>query len=66
MTELLDLCYDVLIRVLEEIDPEDLGRCMQTSHGFNEFIKKNIRLFKAQYLENYVCVSQGKEKGTGD
>lgn len=62
MTELLDLCYDVLIKILEEIDPEDLGRCMQTSHGFNEFIKKNSRLFKAQYLANYVCVSDEKEE----
>ncbi|KAL6710299.1 hypothetical protein ACN47E_009245 [Coniothyrium glycines] len=53
MTELLDLCYDVLIKILEEVDPEDIGRCAQTSHGFNEFIKNNIRLHKAQYLKNF-------------
>ncbi|KAF2442347.1 hypothetical protein P171DRAFT_392136 [Karstenula rhodostoma CBS 690.94] len=53
MTELLDLCYDVLIRILEEIDPEDVGRCAQTSHGFNDFIKQNTRLYKAQYLRNF-------------
>lgn len=56
MTELLDLCYDVLIRILEEVDPEDIGRCAQISHGFNDFIKDNTRLHKAQYLKNYVCV----------
>lgn len=54
MTELLDLCYDVLIRILEEIDPEDIAACAQTSRGFNEFIKKNKRLYKAQYLKNFV------------
>lgn len=54
MTELLDLCYDVLIRVLEEIDPPDLAACAQTSVGFNEFIKKNTRLFKAHYLKTFV------------
>ncbi|KAJ4321458.1 hypothetical protein N0V94_002891 [Neodidymelliopsis sp. IMI 364377] len=51
MTELLDLCYDVLIRILEEVDPPDLAACAQTSRGFNEFIKKNTRLHKAQYLK---------------
>jgi hypothetical protein len=54
MTELLDLCYDVLIRILEEIDPADLAMCAQTSSGFNDFIKKNTRLFKAHYLHNFV------------
>jgi hypothetical protein len=54
MTELLDLCYDVLIRILEEINPEDLAACAQTSSGFNEFIKKNTRLYKAHYLHNFV------------
>lgn len=55
MTELLDLCYDVLIRILEEINPEDVAACAQTSHGFNEFIKSSTRLYKAQYLRNFVC-----------
>lgn len=54
MTELLDLCYDVLIRILEDIDPEDVAACAQTSHGFNEFIRSNTRLHKAQYLKNFV------------
>jgi hypothetical protein len=54
MTELLDLCYDVLIRILEEIDPADLAACAQTSSAFNEFIKKNTRLYKAHYLKNFV------------
>jgi hypothetical protein len=54
MTELLDLCYDVLIRILEEINPEDLAACAQTSTAFNEFIKKNTRLYKAHYLKNFV------------
>jgi hypothetical protein len=54
MTELLDLCYDVLIRILEEIQPADLAACAQTSSGFNEFIKKNIRLYKAHYLHDFV------------
>ncbi|KAF2623484.1 hypothetical protein BU25DRAFT_349951 [Macroventuria anomochaeta] len=53
MTELLDLCYDVLIRILEEIDPPDLAACAQTSVGFNEFIKKNTRLYKAHYLKTF-------------
>lgn len=55
MTELLDLCYDVLIRILEEINPEDLAACAQTSRDFNDFIKKNKRLYKAHYLANFVC-----------
>lgn len=54
MTELLDLYYDVLIRILEEIEPEDIAACAQTSRGFNEFVKKNTRLHKAQYLRNFV------------
>ncbi|CAO2658393.1 Nn.00g061160.m01.CDS01 [Neocucurbitaria sp. VM-36] len=53
MTELLDLCYDVLIRILEEINPEDLAACAQTSWAFNNFIKKNTRLYKAHYLRNF-------------
>jgi hypothetical protein len=54
MPELLDLCYDVLIQILEEINPEDLAACAQTSKSFNEFIKKNNRLYKAHYLKNFV------------
>ena len=54
MTELLDLCYDVLIRILEEVDPPDLAACAQTSVGFAEFIKKNTRLYKAHYLKTFV------------
>ncbi|KAF1945130.1 hypothetical protein EJ02DRAFT_477172 [Clathrospora elynae] len=53
MTELLDQCYDVLIRILEDVNPEDLAACAQTSKGFNDFIKKNTRLYKAQYLKNF-------------
>ncbi|ORY04973.1 hypothetical protein BCR34DRAFT_572371 [Clohesyomyces aquaticus] len=53
MTELLDLCYDVLIRILEEVDPEDLATCAQTSWAFHNFIKGNQRLFKAHYLQNF-------------
>ncbi|KAF1911944.1 hypothetical protein BDU57DRAFT_551544 [Ampelomyces quisqualis] len=53
MTELLDLCYDVLIRILEEINPEDIAACAQTSSGFSNFIKKNKRLYKAHYLQNF-------------
>jgi hypothetical protein len=56
MTELLDLCYDVLIRILEEINPEDLAACAQTSKGFNEFIKANTRLYKAHLLKNFVWI----------
>jgi hypothetical protein len=54
MTELLDLCYDVLIRILEEVEPADLASCAQASTGFNEFIKENTRLHKAHYLKNFV------------
>lgn len=57
MTELLDLCYDVLIRILEEINPEDLAACAQTSSAFHHFIKTNKRLYKAQYLRNFVGTS---------
>ncbi|KAF2825229.1 hypothetical protein CC86DRAFT_325183 [Ophiobolus disseminans] len=53
MTELLDLCYDVLIRILEEINPEDLAACAQTSSAFNHFIKQNERLYKAHYLRTF-------------
>ena len=52
--ELLDLCYDVLIRILEEIDPADLAACARTSWGFNHFIRDNHRLHKAHYLRNFV------------
>ncbi|KAF2713940.1 hypothetical protein K504DRAFT_462407 [Pleomassaria siparia CBS 279.74] len=51
--ELLDLCYDVLIRILEEINPADLAACAQTSWGFNNFIKENNRLHKAHYLQHF-------------
>ncbi|KAF1953242.1 hypothetical protein CC80DRAFT_451327 [Byssothecium circinans] len=53
MTELLDLCYDVLIRILEEIDPGDLAACAQTSWAFNNFIKNNAALYRTHYLRNY-------------
>ncbi|KAH8695803.1 hypothetical protein GQ44DRAFT_634574 [Phaeosphaeriaceae sp. PMI808] len=53
MTELLDLCYDVLIRILEEINPEDLASCAQTSSAFNRFITSNTRLYKAHYLRRF-------------
>jgi hypothetical protein len=56
MTELLDLCYDVLMRVLEEIEPEDLAACAQTSWSFNRFLKNNVRLHKAIYLRHYVSL----------
>jgi len=55
--EFLDLCYDVLIRILEEINPEDLAACAQTSVGFNAFIKENIRLHKTHYLQNLVFLN---------
>lgn len=54
MVELLDLCYDVLIRILEEINPEDLAACAQTSSAFNNFLKQNERLHKTHYLQNFV------------
>ena len=54
MTELLDLCYDVLIRILEELNPEDLAACAQTSWGFRNFINENNRLYKAHYLKTFV------------
>jgi len=54
MIELLDLCYDVLIGILEEIDPHDLAACAQTSKGFNQFIKENKRLYKTLYLKHFV------------
>lgn len=57
MTELLDLCYDVLIRILEETEPSDLAACAQTSVGFNEFLKKNTRLYKAHYLKTFVSLA---------
>lgn len=52
--ELLDLCYDVLIRILEELDPEDLAACARCCTGFNAFIKENRPLFKTIYLKNFV------------
>jgi hypothetical protein len=54
MPELLDLCYDVLIRILEEIHPADVAACAQTSKGFNEFLKKNKPLYKTLYLKHFV------------
>ncbi|KAH7127137.1 hypothetical protein B0J11DRAFT_295998 [Dendryphion nanum] len=51
--ELLDFCYDVLIRILEELDPGDLAACAQASLAFNHFIKGNKRLYKAHYLKNF-------------
>jgi hypothetical protein len=56
MTELLDLCYDVLIRILEDVEPEDLAACAQTSQAFNQFLKENVRLYKAVYLRHYVSL----------
>ncbi|CAN9089616.1 unnamed protein product [Alternaria alternata] len=53
MAELLDLCYDVLIRILEELHPADLAACAQTSKGFNEFLKKNKPLYKTLYLKHF-------------
>jgi hypothetical protein len=55
--ELLELYYDVLIKILEEVDPEDLASLAQTSTGLNQFVKGNDRLYKAQYLKNFVSCS---------
>lgn len=52
--ELLGLYYDVLIKILEEVEPEDLAALAQTSIGFNHFIKRNEKLYKAQYLKHFV------------
>jgi hypothetical protein len=57
MAELLDLCYDVLIRILEELHPADLAACAQTSKGFNEFLKKNKPLYKTLYLKHFVWLA---------
>ncbi|KAF2735851.1 hypothetical protein EJ04DRAFT_464060 [Polyplosphaeria fusca] len=51
--ELLDLCYDILIYILEEVNPADLAHCSRTCWAFNNFIKDNQRLFKAHYLRSY-------------
>ncbi|CAI6332056.1 unnamed protein product [Periconia digitata] len=53
MVELLDLYYDVLIRILEEVDPVDLASCAQTSRSFYNFIRTNSRLFKTHYLKQF-------------
>lgn len=52
--ELLELYYDVLIKILEEVGPEDLAALAQTSIGFNQFVKGNVRLYRAHYLRNFV------------
>jgi hypothetical protein len=62
MTELLDLCYDVLIRILQEVNPEDLATCAQTSWTFNNFLKDNRLLYKAQYLKNFVSFEIKRSK----
>ncbi|KAF2192875.1 hypothetical protein K469DRAFT_553012 [Zopfia rhizophila CBS 207.26] len=51
--ELLDVCYEVLIRILEEVNPEDLAACARTSLGFRHFIKENQLLFKTHYLKHF-------------
>jgi chemotaxis protein histidine kinase CheA len=52
--ELIDFCYDILILILEEVDPADLAAVSQTSRAFHTFIKGNQRLFKAHYLQKLV------------
>lgn len=52
--ELLELCYDVLIKILEEVEPEDLASLARTSVGFHHFVRDNERLYKAHYLRNFV------------
>jgi hypothetical protein len=54
MTKLLDLCYDVLLQILEEINPEDVAACIQTSKAFRDFIRENTRLYKSLYLKHFV------------
>ncbi|KAF2200576.1 hypothetical protein GQ43DRAFT_396099 [Delitschia confertaspora ATCC 74209] len=51
--KLLDLFYDVLILILEEVDSADLAACAQTCSGFNSFIKGNTRLFRTHYLKQF-------------
>jgi hypothetical protein len=51
--ELLELCYDVLILILEEVNAEDLAACARTCKAFNDFIKDNRLLYKAHYLRNF-------------
>ena len=52
--ELLELYYDVLIKIFAEVEPEDLAALAQTCLGLNDFIRKNERLYKAHYLKNFV------------
>lgn len=58
--ELLGLYYDVLIKILEEIEPEDLAALSQTSQGFNRFVKGNSVLYKAHYLRHFVSLDASK------
>lgn len=52
--ELLELYYDVLIKIFAEVEPEDLAALAQTSLGLCNFIRMNERLYKAHYLRNFV------------
>ena len=54
MTELLDLCYDVLIRILEELHPAEITWHRSWAENFNEFLKKNRPLYKTLYLKHFV------------
>jgi hypothetical protein len=65
--ELLELYYDVLVKILEEVGPDDLASLAQTSTGLNHFIKGNDRLYKAHYLKNFVsCSTFGPSRTFGN
>jgi hypothetical protein len=54
--ELLDFCYDVLIHILEDVNPEDLASCALTCSSLRNFVKGNTRLYKSHYLANWVSL----------
>ena len=51
---LLDLCHEVLHAVLEQVQPEDLGRLSRCCKTLDSFIRCNRLLWRELYLKNFV------------
>lgn len=55
---LLDMCDDVLLLILEEVELADLASCAATCRSLHEFIaeEKNA-LFRTHYLNNWASLT---------
>lgn len=57
MSQLLDLCHELLHNIFIQIEPSDLASVSRTCRVLNGYIKSNKLLFRELYLQRWVSSS---------